>query len=727
MKPKPSNKPKQKPVTKPEVIAPPNPEPQAKPKRPLAAAAPRSARMTVDSSSQPVGIVFAASEADVPSLPIQGSLRTPLQFDGQEARFVLGRYYTTKAFDRTTHEWTDQSITCIPDPLGINGETLIGQRRTERPKAEAKPTPAAEFEESTFKTLFPLFADPRNDWLLSALVEGITNSQILSWIYKQLDSIPDPQRIDNLKKKLLLNPDVPEDILFANCIFCNVKEGQVIDSLGQPGSAISIHNDYPFAPLMHKVFILQQRKHDISQITPEEVLCFYELLYECAVKAKEKLGQTLDGFTYGMNYGLPRIHKGRQVIAAGASQPHLHSQVGALTPMSYNAGDHLGLICRAYRTEHKRDYLADYLAALRRADLVIEEDEHAVLFVPVAQRFNSEIQIMAKSPKIGNILDTTLPVRRSLGRLEHLAYMIYQRPEVDIQSFNTVMHATRFSSANDCGQRLIVSIYPRTTIMALSELAHRNVVDSMPWQSAGFIKGARKDVLTGPRKLSVLVVGAHPDDLELGCGGALSILKAKGHKVNALVVTDGSAGKNRSPRQRENEADAAAKVLGIERVMYGKIRDGQAQGGEAVYNLVTAALDRHSPDIVLCHAHVGSEHLDHKNVSDVVRTVCNRRGLFPLMFEVPAPKYRDDKSFIPRLYFAFGEDTMERKIEAVSEHKSEMGRGTINVEVIRRRGRERAAELGAGSTYAEALSFNGPDEELRKVAQLIPFATSSNS
>jgi LmbE family N-acetylglucosaminyl deacetylase/galactose-1-phosphate uridylyltransferase len=682
--------------------------------------------MIAAQGTQPIGILFAGPDTAVPSLPIRGHLRTPLHFDGNEPWLVVERLQTTQAFDRATHQWTAQSVTSISDPLGINGETLIGQRRTERPKADAKPAPAAEFEESTFETLFPIFADPRNDWLLSALVEGITNPRILGWIYNQLGSIPDRQRVDNLKKKLLLNPDVPEDILFANCIFCNVKEGQVIDSLGRPGSAISIHNDYPFAPLMHKVFILQQRKHDISQITAEEVFCFYQLLYECAAKAKKALGHALDGFTYGMNYGLPRIHKGRQVIAAGASQPHLHSQVGALTPASYNAADQLGLICHAYQEVHKRDYLADYLEALRRAELIVEEDEHAVLFVPIAQRFNFELQIMVKNPKVGNILDTDLDMRKSLGHMEHLAYMIYQHAEVDIQSFNTVMYATRFSSVNDCGQRLILSIYPRTTIMALSELAHRTVVDSMPWQAAARMKGARKDVLTsGPRKLSVLVVGAHPDDLELGCGGTISIFRTKGHKVNALVVTDGSAGKNRVPEHREKEANAAAKVLGIENVMYGKIRDGQAQG-DALYNLISAAIERQSPDVVLCHAHVGSEHLDHKNVSEAVRTVCNRRKLFPLMFEVPAPNYKDDGSFIPKLYVSFGEETMKKKIEAISEHKSEMKRNTISIDAMLKRSQQRATDVGAGETYAEAFAFNGPEGELAKLSQLMPFITLGN-
>jgi hypothetical protein len=66
----------------------------------------------------------------------------------------------------------------------MHGETLIGQRRVERPQTKARPAPRASLEEETFKALFPIFAHPENEWLLSALVEGIEHSNILGWIYK---------------------------------------------------------------------------------------------------------------------------------------------------------------------------------------------------------------------------------------------------------------------------------------------------------------------------------------------------------------------------------------------------------------------------------------------------------------------------------------------------------------------------------------------------------------
>lgn len=668
------------------------------------------------------GISHARSDAEIPSLSVSERLRTPLQRkeDGSVI-FVVRELETTQAFNRATHRWITQSITSILDPLGIVGETLIGQRRTERPKAEARPAPKASFEEETFKALFPLFAHPENEWLLTALVEGIENSNILGWIYRELVTLPDQQRVDNLKRKILLNPAVPEDILYSNCIFCNVGPAQVIDSLGKPHGAISIHNDYPFGPLMHKVLILQERKHDISEITADEILTFYELLYRIGGATRETYGAELDGLTYGMNYGLPRIHKGRQVIASGASQPHLHSQVAALSRSSHNSGDRIGVLCKAYRETYNRDYLGDYMVALRAADLILHEDDNAILYVPVAQRFDNELQIMVRNPAVGNILDTTPEIRRSVASLEHLAYAMYQHPELNIQSFNTVMYAARFSATNDFGQRMIVSICPRTTIVALSELAHRNVVDSFPWRSAQSLRACKEEVMTqGPRKLTVLAVGAHPDDIELGCGGALLELRKRNHEIHALVVTDGCGGTGRVPEIRERESNAAAEVLGIRTVSFAGIRDGQAHLKDSVFEVIKGQVERHKPDVVISHASITSEHSDHKNVSEVVKTVCARTRPRPILLTFEVPAYAVDASFRPNVFVNI-HSAIDGKKSAVCQHQSEIERGTIGTEQVESRATLRANEVGPDVSYAEAFVCDGSEEEVANLARLMPF------
>ncbi len=69
-------------------------------------------------------------------------------------------------------------------------------------------------------------------------------------------------------------------------------------------------------------------------------------------------------------------------------------------------------------------------------------------------------------------------------------------------------------------------------------------------------------------KLDVLAVGAHPDDVEIGCGGTLAALVEQGYKVGIIDLTDGEPTPGSpSPAVRLKEAEAAAKTLGVRRVI----------------------------------------------------------------------------------------------------------------------------------------------------------------
>jgi bacillithiol biosynthesis deacetylase BshB1 len=67
-----------------------------------------------------------------------------------------------------------------------------------------------------------------------------------------------------------------------------------------------------------------------------------------------------------------------------------------------------------------------------------------------------------------------------------------------------------------------------------------------------------------PEPLDVIAVGAHPDDVEIGCGGTLALLAAQGHRVGIVDLTDGEpTPRSSGPAERLAEAAAAAKVLGV--------------------------------------------------------------------------------------------------------------------------------------------------------------------
>lgn len=68
---------------------------------------------------------------------------------------------------------------------------------------------------------------------------------------------------------------------------------------------------------------------------------------------------------------------------------------------------------------------------------------------------------------------------------------------------------------------------------------------------------------------SILIIGPHPDDQELGMGGTIVKLARQGHKVHLVDMTNGEPTPRGSPEIRAKESAAAAKVLGVERTLLG--------------------------------------------------------------------------------------------------------------------------------------------------------------
>ena len=106
----------------------------------------------------------------------------------------------------------------------------------------------------------------------------------------------------------------------------------------------------------------------------------------------------------------------------------------------------------------------------------------------------------------------------------------------------------------------------------------------------------------------VLAVGAHPDDIEFGCGATLAKWSAAGCAVHLLVLTDGSKGTwdpDADPAAlaatRIAEQDAAARVLGATGVSRTELVDGELGDGRAERAAVCAVIRTVRPDVLLAH------------------------------------------------------------------------------------------------------------------------------
>src|SRR5688500_17560411 len=72
-----------------------------------------------------------------------------------------------------------------------------------------------------------------------------------------------------------------------------------------------------------------------------------------------------------------------------------------------------------------------------------------------------------------------------------------------------------------------------------------------------------KPMSNSPTELApLLVFGAHPDDIEFGCGGVVALETEAGRTAHLVVCSHGEAGTNGTPEERQKEAEHAAKILG---------------------------------------------------------------------------------------------------------------------------------------------------------------------
>lgn len=130
-------------------------------------------------------------------------------------------------------------------------------------------------------------------------------------------------------------------------------------------------------------------------------------------------------------------------------------------------------------------------------------------------------------------------------------------------------------------------------------------------------------------KLDILAIGAHPDDVEMSCGGTIAKEIAKGKKVGILDLTKGELGTRGSAEIRHKEATAAANILGI------SVRDNLALADGFFHNDAQAQLKvihflrKYRPEIVLCNA-IDDRHIDHPKGSDLASNACFLSGLIKI-------------------------------------------------------------------------------------------------
>lgn len=127
-------------------------------------------------------------------------------------------------------------------------------------------------------------------------------------------------------------------------------------------------------------------------------------------------------------------------------------------------------------------------------------------------------------------------------------------------------------------------------------------------------------------KLDILAFGAHPDDVELGCGGTIAKEIANGKKVGIIDLTRGELGTRGSAEIRDNEAKNAAEILGVSIRENLNMRDGFFINDEQHQLAIIKVIRKYQPEIVLCNA-VDDRHIDHGKGAKLVADACFLSGL----------------------------------------------------------------------------------------------------
>ena len=221
-----------------------------------------------------------------------------------------------------------------------------------------------------------------------------------------------------------------------------------------------------------------------------------------------------------------------------------------------------------------------------------------------------------------------------------------------------------------------------------------------------------------PKKAMAIV--AHPDDIEFSCAGTIARWVKAGAEVAYVLCTSGDVGiatpcmtKTRATEIREAEQLAAAKVVGVNEVIFLREPDGMVENTMSLRKRLVREIRRFRPEVVITTdptaLWVGDNyinHPDHRAVAwaavDAVFPAAGQPNLFEELADEGLTAHKVRKVYALNWstadFFVDITETMDMKVEALRQHVSQMSGFDFESML-----RERAAELGKGKEmdYAE--------------------------
>lgn len=192
----------------------------------------------------------------------------------------------------------------------------------------------------------------------------------------------------------------------------------------------------------------------------------------------------------------------------------------------------------------------------------------------------------------------------------------------------------------------------------------------------------------------VLVVSAHPDDVDFGCAGTVALWTKAGSQVSYIICTGGDKGSDDTSIEaealakiREEEQKEAARLLGVAEVHFLGFQDGALENDVNLRKALVRWIRKMRPQVILCHDPANRSfenpyvsHRDHRELSeavfDAVYPASGNPHFFPeLMKENLVPHKVEEMIFFGTHSPNFWQDiteVMELKIKAILSHKSQI-------------------------------------------------------
>ena len=195
--------------------------------------------------------------------------------------------------------------------------------------------------------------------------------------------------------------------------------------------------------------------------------------------------------------------------------------------------------------------------------------------------------------------------------------------------------------------------------------------------------------------MKILAIGAHPDDIELGCGGLLIKAARQGHDVHMYSLTRGEA--SGDPNQRTKELMQSAKFIGAKNLWIDNFDDSKLSVSSDLINHIEYFINKVDPELIITHSH-GDVHHDHRAIAlatiEAGRFVSNI-----LSYEIPLTR-----NFTPQVFFDIT-DVMDDKIELMKIFWSQQSKLYLKAHGIKGLAEYRALQSRLNSTVNHVEAF----------------------